>query len=153
MKFLFNLLFILFFIFKITTLFSFSKSVRGDKIISYTTQDNTILIQKIKAKIKALKKQKQKLKILKKWNSKKEKQFLFKLLKLNNSLEMLGKEPSKELDSAAIIKKLQKKLKVLYNNRVDKKSFNSWTIKDDSILKIKAGKLLLRIVELRKENN
>ncbi|TXD48294.1 hypothetical protein [Polaribacter sp. IC073] len=118
-------------------------------LIEVNKQDNTILIKKIKAKIKALEKKRARLKTLKKWSELKEKNYVFEVNKLRSNLEKLGESSIKKLDAGEIIRKLQKQLKFLNNARVNKNAKEIWTKKDDAIYEKKAGKLIDSIIKLR----
>ncbi|WP_435416209.1 hypothetical protein [Polaribacter aestuariivivens] len=116
-------------------------------------QDNTVLVKKIKARISALKKQRKKLKNLKKWSSVKEKSYVEEIKKLEAGLKKLGYKESNNLSIEEKIKKLQKELKYINNNRVNKNAKNSWTKEDDAIYEKKASKLIDSIIKLRKMLN
>ncbi|TMM28874.1 hypothetical protein FDT66_13295 [Polaribacter aestuariivivens] len=116
-------------------------------------QDNTVLVKKIKARISALKKQRKKLKNLKKWSSVKEKSYVEEIKKLEAGLKKLGYKESNNLSVEEKIKKLQKELKYINNNRVNKNAKNSWTKEDDAIYEKKASKLIDSIIKLRKMLN
>ncbi|SHN05555.1 hypothetical protein [Polaribacter sp. KT 15] len=113
-------------------------------------QDNTVLIKKIKAKINALSKRRDKLKKLKKWSNSQEKKYNLQLSKLNKSLNKFGEESEITLNVEQIVSKLQKQLKYLNNARVNSVAKNKFTQKDDSIYKLKAGKLIDSILRLRR---
>ncbi|WP_298764666.1 hypothetical protein [uncultured Polaribacter sp.] len=120
--------------------------VKFDKVY----QDKTILIQKIKAKIKALNEKREKLQSLKKWTPEKEKVYQKQVASYTNSLRKLGVNYIKKLHPDAIIRKLQKELKYINNARINKNAReDGLSDRYDSIYKKKAQILIDSIIKLR----
>lgn len=120
--------------------------VKFDKVY----QDKTILIQKIKAKIKALNERRDKLQSLKKWTPEKEKVYQNQVASYTNSLRKLGVNYTKKLHPDAIIRKLQKELKYINNARINKNAReDGLSERYDSIYKKKAQILIDSIIKLR----
>ncbi|QTD38485.1 hypothetical protein JL193_04135 [Polaribacter batillariae] len=141
----FKIIFCLLFIFA-TNATSMVKNRKNTRVVE---QDYTVLIKKIKAKIAFLKEQREKFKTAKKWSLAKEKKYQKQVKTLEKNLERLGYKAGKELTVEEKIKKLQKQLKYINNNRVNKNAKNTWTKKDDSIYEKKASKLIDSIIKLR----
>ncbi len=149
MKFTFKFLSIFLFFFGTNSLPASDVFLKEDFKISTFSQDKTILIKKIKAKLNALEMQREKLKILKKWSDSKEKSYLLNVENLTKNLEKLGVTTAKKLNIDALIKKLQKELKYLNNSRVNKNAKKTWSKKDNALYEKKAGKLIDSIIQLR----
>ncbi|MFK8059835.1 MAG: hypothetical protein AB8B78_07065 [Polaribacter sp.] len=138
-----------FFLLLSLTVFSNTEVVSAQFDVVSFTQDKTILIKKIKAKINALQNKRKRLIALKKWSNKQDTIYLEKMNNYTLSLEKLGEKSAKKYTNEQLIRKLQKELKYINNARVNKNAKDSWTIKDDSIYEKKAGKLIDSIIKLR----
>ena len=116
-------------------------------------QDNTVLIRKIKGRIISIKNQREKLKTLKKWTEAREKSYLAQIEKLENGLKKLGYKETIELSVDEKIRKLQKQLKYLNNNKTNQRNSNNWSTKNELIYQKKAGVLIDSIVRLKMGKN
>ncbi|WP_298778027.1 hypothetical protein [uncultured Polaribacter sp.] len=116
-------------------------------------QDKTILIKKIKNRIISLKEQRGKLKIIGKWTSVKEKSYLKQVDKLEKGLVKLGYTENERLSVDEKIKKLQKQLKYLNNNKTTQKVRDNWSDKKELDYQNKAGVLIDSVIKLKMFKN
>lgn len=112
-------------------------------------QDKTIIIKKIKNKITSLKKQREDLKKLKRWTPFKEKNYNKQIERLELGLKKIGYKEDVSVSIEKLIKKLQKQLKYLNNDKTNGKATNNWSDKDESTYKEKAGKLIDSVIKLK----
>lgn len=129
--------------------FSTDVKIKSESSNLSFNQDNSILIQKIKDRITALKEQKEKLKEIDKWTDAKEKAFLHQLKKLENGLKKLGFKEEKILTVDEKITLLQKELKYLNNNKTNQRNSNNWSIENENSYQQKATVLIDSIIKLR----
>mgnify|MGYP000274173665 FL=1 len=134
---------------------SLSFEVKKDKeiFISHNFQDKTILIKKIKNRISSLKSKKEKLVVLKKWSDARERVYVKQIEKLENGLKKLGYKEVRQLTVKEKIKKLQKELKYLNNNKTSERNKNNWSLKDEQSYQKKATVFIDSIIKLRMIKN
>ena len=112
-------------------------------------QDNTILIRKLKIRIKALRAKKKRLQDIQKWTPKMEEVHKKKIDKYKKSLEKLGIKYTEPLDAGKIIKELQRQLKYLNNYKINEKSKENWSLEREKTHEQKASILIDSIIKLR----
>ena len=134
---------------------SLSFEVKKDKeiFISHNFQDKTVLIKKIKNRISSLKSKKEKLVVLKKWSDARERVYVKQIEKLENGLKKLGYKEVRQLTVKEKIKKLQKELKYLNNNKTSERNKNNWSLKDEQSYQKKATVFIDSIIKLRMIKN
>ena len=130
---------------------SFSIEVKKDKenFRLHNFQDKTVLIKKIKNRISSLKSKKEKLVVLKKWSDARESNYVKQIEKLEKGLKKLGYKEVKQLTVKEKIKKLQKELKYLNNNKTSQRNKNNWSLKDEQSYQKKATVFIDSIIKLR----